>query len=63
MMEKNTLNKDAINKNLYIEEQSEMAEFAGFTTASSVATTSSFSSVTSTGGSVATGSSFSSAGD
>lgn len=63
IMNKSNLNQEKNNKSLYVEEQSEMAEFAGFTTAGSAATTSSFSSVTSTGGSVSTGSSFSSAGD
>ncbi|MGE7917648.1 thiocillin family RiPP [Viridibacillus sp. NPDC093762] len=64
MSEKQNINvnmKDA----LYIEEQTDMSEFAGFTTASSLAslpTSASFSSVTSCAGSAAT-ESFSSVGD
>ncbi|MGE7917642.1 thiocillin family RiPP [Viridibacillus sp. NPDC093762] len=62
MSEKQNINvnmKDA----LYIEEQTDMVEFAGFTTASSLATGGSFSSVTSCAGSVSSAGSFSSAGD
>ena len=62
------MNKDLVNsvdnntQALYIEEQVDATEFAGFTTAGSVATTSTLSSAGSCGGSFATGSSFSSAG-
>ncbi|EFI66961.1 MULTISPECIES: thiocillin family RiPP [Lysinibacillus] len=48
---------------LYIEEQMDVSEFAGFTTTSSLATGGSFASVGSCASSVSTGSCISSAGD
>ncbi|WP_146553273.1 thiocillin family RiPP [Rummeliibacillus sp. SL167] len=59
---KEKLNEE-IMTTLYIEEQIDISEFAGFTTAGSAATTSSFSSGGTCAATVSTSSSFSSAGD